>query len=233
MSNEKNNAAPDPQLAELAEQQGQVIVHALADAYTAGAEGLQFGGLARMEALAAALAATGNQQVGEVQGDTLDAVVEAICYDEHGIQVANVSPVVRERIRSALAARQPGAQVPYGFVLDWKHAPASFTTKAGVAAEHRDYKNCTVVPVYRAPPAQGIDLGQPRPLIARSLAEWHEDDGNVMWWAWCGRDWAGEPAWCGTPNDSDWPGYHTHWTQHPVQPALIDGQRDAAPGVRE
>lgn len=85
----------------------------------------------------------------------------------------------------------------------------------------------TGIPV---PPAQGIDLGQQRPLIARSLAEWHEDDGNVMWWAWCGRDWAGEPAWCGTPNDSDWPGYHTHWTQHPAKPALI-GQRDAAPGV--
>ena len=81
-----------------------------------------------------------------------------------------------------------------------------------------------------APPAQGIDLGQQRPLIARALAEWHEDDGNVMWWAWCGRGWAGEAAWCGTPNDSDWPGYHTHWTQHPDQPALID-QRNAAPGV--
>jgi|GEM_PF-2013277 len=67
MNNEKNNAAPDPQPAELAEQQGEVIVQALADAYAAGAEGLQFGGLARMEALAAALAATGKQQVGEVE----------------------------------------------------------------------------------------------------------------------------------------------------------------------
>lgn len=58
----------------------------------------------------------------------------------------------------------------------------------------------------------------PRPLIARQLAEWHEDDGPAMWWAWCGSDWAGEPAWCGTPNDSDWPGYHTHWTSHPAWP---------------
>lgn len=57
-----------------------------------------------------------------------------------------------------------------------------------------------------------------RPLIARQLAEWHEDDGPAMWWAWCGSDWAGEPAWCGTPNDSDWPGYHTHWTPHPAWP---------------
>jgi hypothetical protein len=69
----------------------------------------------------------------------------------------------------------------------------------------------TVRVVYTRPqPAQ--------PLIARNLGEWHEDDGPVMWWAWNGRDWAGEPAWIGTPNDSDWPGYHTHWTGHPEQP---------------
>ncbi|MCU1008649.1 hypothetical protein JAK76_06580 [Stenotrophomonas maltophilia] len=74
-----------------------------------------------------------------------------------------------------------------------------------------------------ASPAQAVDLG-PVPLIARALAEWHEDDGNVLWWAWCGRNWAGEPAWAGTPNDSDWPGYHTHWTPHPSQPALLDSE---------
>lgn len=59
------------------------------------------------------------------------------------------------------------------------------------------------------------------PLIARPLAEWHEDDRVVMWWAWCGHEWAGEPAWCGTPLDSDWPGYHTHWTPHPTLPQNI------------
>lgn len=65
---------------------------------------------------------------------------------------------------------------------------------------------------------QAVDLENTQPLIARSLAEWHEDDGNVLWWAWCGREWAGEPAWAGTPNDSDWPGYHTHFTPHPNFP---------------
>lgn len=65
MASENYRAPSVAQSAELAEQQGQVIVHALADAYAAGAEGLQFGGLARMEALAAALAATGKKQVGE------------------------------------------------------------------------------------------------------------------------------------------------------------------------
>ena len=57
-----------------------------------------------------------------------------------------------------------------------------------------------------------------KPVIARSLPEWHEDDGPVLWWEWCGNDWAGEPAWAGTPLDDDWPGYHTHWTPHPKQP---------------
>lgn len=61
-----------------------------------------------------------------------------------------------------------------------------------------------------------------KPLIARQLGEWHEDDGPVAWWAWCGHGWAGEPAWIGTPNSSDWPGYHTHWTPHPQLPAAHD-----------
>ena len=71
----------------------------------------------------------------------------------------------------------------------------------------------------------------PAPLIARSLAEWHEDDGFVAWWAWNGREWAGEPAWIGNPNCEDWPGYHTHWTPHPDQPVFsalaAQGGKDA------
>ncbi|RZS80613.1 hypothetical protein [Pigmentiphaga kullae] len=62
------------------------------------------------------------------------------------------------------------------------------------------------------------------PLIARALAEWHEDDGQVLWWAWCGHEWAGEAPWCGTPLDSDWPGYHTHWTAIPAMPASLTTQ---------
>lgn len=43
---------------------------------------------------------------------------------------------------------------------------------------------------------------------ARTLGEWHEDMGNVLWWAFP----VNEPPWCGQPDDSDWPDYHTHWT---------------------
>ncbi len=47
-----------------------------------------------------------------------------------------------------------------------------------------------------------------RTRAARPLAEWHEDNGPVLWW----RFPIDEPPWCGTPNSDDWPHYHTHWT---------------------
>ena len=72
-----------------------------------------------------------------------------------------------------------------------------------------------------APAAPAVDA---QPLIARSIAEWHEDDGDVSWWAWCGHGWAGEPAWIGRPTDDGWPGYHTHWTAHPAMPPAIAAQ---------
>jgi len=49
---------------------------------------------------------------------------------------------------------------------------------------------------------------------AKPLAEWHEDTGNVTWWAFPVM----EPPWIGTPGDSDWPGHHTHWTPLPPIP---------------
>ncbi len=66
---------------------------------------------------------------------------------------------------------------------------------------------------------------KPAAVPARALAEWHEDDGAALWFAWCGRDWAGEPAWAGTPLDSDWPGYHTHWIPHPTFPSKLESER--------
>jgi hypothetical protein len=43
----------------------------------------------------------------------------------------------------------------------------------------------------------------------RPLEEWHEDYGNALWWALpiC------EPPYAGSPLDTEWPGYHTHWTR--------------------
>ncbi|SSW64359.1 hypothetical protein AVE30378_01061 [Achromobacter veterisilvae] len=69
--------------------------------------------------------------------------------------------------------------------------------------------------------------GDVSPLLARALDEWHEDDGPVMWWAWCGHEWAGEAPWCGTPHYQDWPGYHTHWTPIAGFPATPSPQSAA------
>mgnify|MGYP001761385437 CR=1 FL=1 len=55
----------------------------------------------------------------------------------------------------------------------------------------------------------------------RPLSEWHEDDGPVTWWNLP----VDEPAWIGTPLDSDWPGYHSHWTPHPVLPSNAGQQQ--------
>ena len=84
----------------------------------------------------------------------------------------------------------------------------------------------------------------------KTLDEWSEDDGDVVWWCWRDGDWLGEAAWIGTPLDlgqtveielrtnqgefvhshmvGGWPGYHTHWTPHPERPAaqsaaILDG----------
>lgn len=50
----------------------------------------------------------------------------------------------------------------------------------------------------------GLEGKKPRPL-----ADWHEDIGDALWW----RFPISEAPYVGTPSDSDWPGYHTHWTR--------------------
>lgn len=78
------------------------------------------------------------------------------------------------------ADRQPGAQVPVGYLYDWTHSSAlgrgdedftSFTVDIEVARGSKGGVN--IRPVYLAPPAQGIDLGQLRklamPILCPSL----------------------------------------------------------------
>jgi hypothetical protein len=67
----------------------------------------------------------------------------------------------------------------------------------------------------------------------RTLDEYHEDYGNVVWWCWQDGEWLGEPAWIGKPHDSDWPDYHTHWTPHPAFPAAIAAAQPASGGKHE
>lgn len=63
-------------------------------------------------------------------------------------------------------------------------------------------------------------------IPARRIEDWHEDDGNVLWWVKPGRDGGiegegpGEPPYAGRPDDSDWPGYHRWWTPLPPYPTV-------------
>jgi hypothetical protein len=49
---------------------------------------------------------------------------------------------------------------------------------------------------------------------ARRLDDWYEDLGDVLWWKFPIQ----EAPWVGSPLDSSWPGYHTHWTPLPPMP---------------
>lgn len=48
----------------------------------------------------------------------------------------------------------------------------------------------------------------PSKALLRTIDEWHEDYGDVLWWKFPIE----EPPYCGTPLDDSWPDYHTHWT---------------------
>jgi hypothetical protein len=125
-------------------------------------------------------------------------------------------------LRTLHAERKPdGPYLVRGYSAEQMHAYVDADRKERQLAAC----NFCLAEAAKARAALPIDFKQATdqggwPLIARALAEWNEDDGPVTWWAWCGHDWAGEPAFCGTPNDSDWPGYHTHWTAHPAAPTL-------------
>lgn len=62
------------------------------------------------------------------------------------------------------------------------------------------------------------------PLVqAKTLDEWHEDDGPALWFEWLGDEWRGEAAYVGSPLDTEWPERHTHWIPHPAFPAHPKG----------
>lgn len=60
---------------------------------------------------------------------------------------------------------------------------------------------------YTCPNCFETDIRRVRPL-----SEWHEDEGPVLWWSFPIE----EAPYAGSPLDTDWPGYHTHWTPIPI-----------------
>ena len=74
---------------------------------------------------------------------------------------------------------------------------------------------------------EAVALAREAYQVPRSLDDWHEDIGPVLWWFFPVQ----EAPWCGGPNDSDWPGYHTHWTPLPgvMQPEGAPAQPTPVP----
>jgi hypothetical protein len=63
-----------------------------------------------------------------------------------------------------------------------------------------------------------IEAAGPQPHHAWPISHYHEEYGPVLWHLFP----IVEPPWVGTPNDSDWPGYHTHFQPLPEPPTAID-----------
>lgn len=131
------------------------------------------------------LAATGKQQIGEVQGDALATLSASwrTCAEKHdenareadsiGDMTATVqyletkSEVLRQvaaELEAALAARNPGVQER----VAWASTGATGHKVVAMPGLHKlpygDYD------LYAAPPAQGIDLGQFRPFVQAERA---------------------------------------------------------------
>lgn len=69
----------------------------------------------------------------------------------------------------------------------------------------------------------------PQPHHAWPLEHYHEDMGPVLWH----RFPIEEAPWCGAPNDSDWPGYHTHFQPLPEPPRAVDPTKTLRQAVDE
>lgn len=69
--------------------------------------------------------------------------------------------LMRRAWHAALAARQPGAQVPFGWWLQDANGVGYFSRKMQPAAlyAHRTTPGYSATPLHAAPPAQGVDLG--------------------------------------------------------------------------
>ena len=244
MASEIDKAPSVAQTAELAEQQGVdgydkradliARLYMARDMERAGAWSYLFAEAAD------ALAATGQQQVGEVQGDAwaLARELRAAMYESDGR--FGMADLIRKGhikdaecginvLAAALAARQPGAQVPFGWWLEDANGVGYFSRKMQPAAlyAHHTTPGYSATPLHAAPPAQGIDLGQQQDAARwRAIApllsvEWDEDE-KLKRWTWI--DFKGDAPAIPSPTRQEYASVDE------AVDALIS-QRDAAPGV--
>lgn len=196
----------------------------------------------------AALAATGKQQVGEVQGDgrvTAEMVEAAensrVAYLNAAAQYGSMgmderhSRAMRAALETAFAARQPGAQVRDRVPQEVVSAISAVAVIASKESRHPVQKHIDTISawLYATPPAQSIDLGRALDI----MWNWQEQLGGHVFDA---RDVVRTL----TSSDMQAIGVDARacidatdrnqaivLAKREIVRALSSGQRDAAPGV--
>jgi hypothetical protein len=95
--------------------------------------------------------------------------------------------------------------------------PLRAALEAAEAARVEDYRKMRNDLKERFPKTLGYLAASPSSPVpaeakARPGEEYHEDMGNMLWWKFP----INEPPYAGRPGDTDWPGYHTHFTPIPI-----------------
>lgn len=109
-------------------------------------------------------------------------------------------------VKSKSSLHRAEVQRVVGVIAD--HIEQGTLFNAGVFS--RETMACFVREAVRA-------MADLEPLTAlQRFEQWSESDGPVLWW----RLPVDEPPFLGSPLDSDWPGYHTHWTRIPNNPLI-------------
>ncbi len=178
-------------------------------------------------ALAQHLAATGKHQAGEVHGDAHVVVLREMRARLTGAGSPARTAALDAAI-AALAARQPGAQVPFGWWLEDANGVGYFSRKMQPAAlyAHRTTPGYSATPLHAAPPAQGIDLSPGIEAAAKLIQKKADDYAEEF-----GYDDMGGLSF-GRGHHAEVKSDHHCFMMELVDElrALID-QRDAAPGV--
>ncbi|MCU1038767.1 hypothetical protein JAK72_11300 [Stenotrophomonas maltophilia] len=143
----------------------------LADAYSAGTEGLPFEGIARRAAVRKAVAALSAQPSPGGQGDALDLVMGECeeWFDTTDVDMVAAAESIIAAL-AALAARQPVGQI-VGYMdpnADFMLARPGDCVLMGNIVLWREPGSKYTKPLYDAPPAQAVDLGQFRPFIVEA-----------------------------------------------------------------
>jgi hypothetical protein len=129
------------------------------------------------------------------EGPTYEELVELT--DSYGVSAEDIGPLV-----STVLAR-------------WgRPAPEQGPTDQELYDVAEQFNGDPIPAMRRALELWGRPAVEPVPV-----SEWHEDIGDALWW----RFPIEEPPYVGSPLDTDWPGYHTHFSLLPVPQEEADG----------